>query len=296
MEKQSSELEQRRLQLELDIKTAELRLKELELKSVEEHKKWLINLSASQAAVLVAVIGILGSFLGAYIQGWNAQELKRLEFESNLILKAVETGDVEESKRNIQFLLAAGFVQDERGIINRLLESGKYTIKLPSKTSETILRSAEANDLEGVVQEILKQSGLPQNFVLQPDPGVGNAAAVVLNGEKILLYDPLWILELKKSTGTNWAIVFVLSHEIAHHLIGHTLQSGIQSDHKQQELEADEFAGFVLGRLGASLDEAQRIVSVMPNPEESSTTHPPNEYRLRAIEKGWQHAQESEKK
>src|SRR5690606_3988707 len=73
--------------------------------------------------------------------------------------------------------------------------------------------------------------------------------------------------------------------EVGHHLNGHTLKSG-GSNHRI-ELQADEFSGFVLARMGCSLGDAQAAVNKML-PDEGSATHPANADRLATIEKGWQ--------
>ena len=49
-----------------------------------------------------------------------AAELARQEFETKLILKAIETPDRDEAVRNLQFFLDAGFIQDKDGKIAKL--------------------------------------------------------------------------------------------------------------------------------------------------------------------------------
>jgi len=62
------------------------------------------------------------------------------------------------------------------------------------------------------------------------------------------------------------------------------------ADPWRDELEADEFSGFVLARLGATLAEttsaAARIL-----PEEATPTHPARTDRLAAMVHGWQNAE-----
>ena len=57
----------------------------------------------------------------------------------------------------------------------------------------------------------------------------------------------------------------------------------------QEVLEADEFSGFVLRKLGASLEEAQAAMNMMSEDYETST-HPERNRRLRAIALGWNNA------
>ena len=52
------------------------------------------------------------------------------------------------------------------------------------------------------------------------------------------------------------------------------------------ELEADEFAGFVLHKLGASLEQSQYIMYYIAKAE-GSNTHPARADRMLAIQAGW---------
>jgi hypothetical protein len=60
------------------------------------------------------------------------------------------------------------------------------------------------------------------------------------------------------------------------------------------ELEADEFAGFVLRKMGATLNEAQAAMSIISD-ERGSHTHPGRSLRLASIQTGWTHADEQSK-
>src|SRR5690606_36946785 len=55
------------------------------------------------------------------------------------------------------------------------------------------------------------------------------------------------------------------------------------------ELEADEFSGFVLRKMGASLADAQAAMAVLSD-ERDSYTHPGRASRLAAINNGWKNA------
>jgi Zn-dependent protease with chaperone function len=76
----------------------------------------------------------------------------------------------------------------------------------------------------------------------------------------------------------------LIAHEMGHHLNGHTLHRG--GSEPALELEADEFAGFVLRKLGATLREAQEVMYLISG-SQSSATHPARNDRMLAIEKGW---------
>jgi hypothetical protein len=145
---------------------------------------------------------------------------------------------------------------------------------------------ASATEGKKIGQEIIDILGLKPNFEIQA-ANVPNAAAVVYGGKRFVLYNPQFIDRLTKATGTRWAAVSVLAHEIGHHLNGHTL--GASGSQPKLELEADEFSGFVLRKMGASLQEAQVAMKLAAN-ERGSKTHPGQQDRLVAIQKGWDQA------
>jgi hypothetical protein len=135
-------------------------------------------------------------------------------------------------------------------------------------------------------QEIIEVMGLKPNFEIMA-ANVPNAAAVVYGGKRYILYNPNFIDRLIRATGTRWAAVSVLAHEIGHHLNGHTI--GNTGSQQKLELEADEFSGFVLRKMGASLGEAQ-VAMKLASGERASRTHPGQQDRLVAIQKGWEQA------
>lgn len=55
-----------------------------------------IVLTPVTATVLVAVIGVLGTAVGAYLQGQSNLELERQKFDSELILRGLDSSDPDE--------------------------------------------------------------------------------------------------------------------------------------------------------------------------------------------------------
>ncbi|TGE24034.1 membrane-binding protein [Hymenobacter aquaticus] len=143
------------------------------------------------------------------------------------------------------------------------------------------------NGSRDVLRDITDVVGLKPRFELQATPQVQNAAAVVYNGKRFLLYNPQFVASVNRAGRTDWAGTSILAHEMGHHLNGHTLRPG--GSQPADELEADEFSGFVLRKMGASLAEAQAAMAVVSD-EEASPTHPGRSTRLAAIGKGWQQA------
>ncbi len=138
------------------------------------------------------------------------------------------------------------------------------------------------------VRRITDVVGLQPRFELRATHEVPNAAAVVYGGKRYLLYNPDFLLAVNRAGRTDWAGLSILAHEMGHHLNGHTLRPG--GSQPQDELEADEFSGFVLRKLGASLAEAQAALAAWAPVRAEAGTHPSRAPRLAAVGQGWQRA------
>jgi hypothetical protein len=138
-----------------------------------------------------------------------------------------------------------------------------------------------------VIREITDAVGLKARFELRATHDVDNAAAVVYDGKRFLLYNPDFLNAVNRAGHTDWAGISILAHEMGHHLNGHTLRGG--GSQPADELEADEFSGFVLRKLGASLAQAQAAMATVSD-DQGSSTHPGRAPRLTAISEGWQRA------
>mgnify|MGYP002075807720 CR=1 FL=1 len=139
---------------------------------------------------------------------------------------------------------------------------------------------------EAIIKKIISTVGLKPNFEVEQSD-IYDASATVINGKRVIYYNPDFFDNLNQVTGSEWTSVSILAHEIGHHLNGHTLSGGEVSP--AIELEADEFSGFVLNKMGASLSESQQAINRMAQSKDSKT-HPAKEKRLMAIEKGWRNA------
>lgn len=139
---------------------------------------------------------------------------------------------------------------------------------------------------QNVVKDIMAVIGLKANFELRA-ANVPNAAAVLLKGKRFILYNPEYMNKINARTGSNWAAISIFAHEIGHHLNGHTLDN--VGSRPQTELEADEFSGFVLHKMGASLTDAQAVMALIASLK-GSHSHPAKADRLAYIATGWNNA------
>src|SRR5262249_49202770 len=95
--------------------------------------------------------------------------------------------------------------------------------------------------------------------------------------------------EINDRAGTAWAAVSVIAHELGHHYYGHSHEKidGLPPDVlHERELEADYYSGFLLARMGASLEDAEAAQEAL-FARNDSHTHPDSYRRLVAISAGW---------
>ena len=140
-------------------------------------------------------------------------------------------------------------------------------------------------DAEEMIKDIIAVIGLKPNFDVKA-ANIPNAAAVTYSGKRYIAYNPVFIANLNAKAGNKWASVSILAHEIGHHLNGHTL---LRAGNPALELEADEFSGFVLKKMGATLSQAQVAMKLAAD-YKPSLTHPGQQDRLLAIARGWNKA------
>ena len=149
-------------------------------------------------------------------------------------------------------------------------------------------------DCREMIEQVMHFTGLPQNFIVtQAD--VPNAAAIILLDkqklpQRVIAFNPNFIELVRRATGGNpWSAVSIMAHEVGHHLAGHTIQPG--GSQPPIELEADKFSGFVLYKMGASLDDAAKALNTLvPAQAPAGSTHPARSQRVAALADGWSQA------
>ena len=170
--------------------------------------------------------------------------------------------------------------------------SCSYTGEL---NSNSVYSFTSDNEAQTALNRIMNYTGLPANFKLKA-ADVDNACAVIQHtnsgdNERYILYNQQFMMSVQDLTKNHWSEISILAHEIGHHLSGHTLLHG--GSRPDIELEADRFSGFILYKMGASLDDAQIAMKTL-GAEMSSSTHPAKRSRLVAITNGWLAAKEQD--
>jgi len=152
------------------------------------------------------------------------------------------------------------------------------------------------------LDKILDVTGMSKRFVLKECNDIFNCLATSYKGIRYILYDRDFMDAIATNTN-SWSNLSILAHEIGHHVNGHSLDLIVYvsgeadaptlAESRQMELEADEYSGFVMYKLGASLSDAQKAIHlVSTNEDDSYSTHPSKDKRLKAIEKGYNKAKD----
>lgn len=137
------------------------------------------------------------------------------------------------------------------------------------------------------ISTMLERINWKENFALREQNGINNAYATILQGRRYIIYDNNFLENLDSYAGTKWASISVLAHEMGHHYRNHVISSSGSTPPK--EIEADYFSGYVMAKLGATLNEARAAMEQIATPR-GSASHPARADRLDAIAKGWNYA------
>lgn len=151
--------------------------------------------------------------------------------------------------------------------------------------------------IEDLIDRIVTIGKIKQKYTVCKIPNIKNAGAVIHwdTAKKIIIYDPVFLDRWARLSGDyHWGMITILAHEIGHHVKNHTARKKHKlsmQEIRDNELDADQFAGYVLANLGASLDNSVALMSKMDKYiNDTNHTHPSGEKRLNAIKAGWQDA------
>ena len=159
---------------------------------------------------------------------------------------------------------------------------------------------ASNTSADNALDRILSVTGMSKRFVLYPCSNIDNCLATSYKGIRYILYDKYFMQEIANNTG-SWSKISILAHEVGHHVNGHSIDllsiaSGqidapSLKESRQMEIEADEYSGFVMQKLGASLSQAQAAMNKYASTgDDSYSSHPSKYKRMAAVERGYNRA------
>lgn len=139
----------------------------------------------------------------------------------------------------------------------------------------------------GYIETMLDSINWKENFSIREQNGINNAYATIIRNKRYIVYDNNFLENLDSYAGTKWASISVLAHEMGHHYRNHVIDQ--QGSTPPKEIEADYFSGYVMAKIGATLNEAIAAMEQIASPRASSS-HPGKADRLAAITRGWNYA------
>ena len=140
-------------------------------------------------------------------------------------------------------------------------------------------------EAQKTIDDICRKIGVSSKNIILEASNVPNAEALIKDGKRYIHYNPLYINKIQKESKTYWSMIFVLAHEIGHHINFHTLDSVDMEKRQLEELDADKTAGCALAHLGAPREELEKITNALN--ETGDKSHPPRSARLLFVMRGW---------
>ena len=114
---------------------------------------------------------------------------------------------------------------------------------------------------EKALNKVLSVIGASKRIALMPCNKIDNCIAITSKGIRYILFDKEFMKDISNNTN-SWSNLSILAHEVGHHINGHSLDLIVYAndgasppslaESRQMELEADEFSGFIMYKLGAS--------------------------------------------
>ena len=192
------------------------------------------------------------------------------------------------------FISFSSFGQEFRSYLDNANEADKICAAYAGKS---YISDKAANE---ALQLILSTIGASKRFVLASCENIPNAMAISLKGIRYIFYNREFMSDIISKTN-YWSNMSILAHEVGHHINGHTTDAILiindvvdmesLSESRKMELEADEFAGFVLAKLGATFTEASEAIALISSDDDDTySTHPSKSKRIAAISKGYNNA------
>ena len=163
---------------------------------------------------------------------------------------------------------------------------------LPLRITRSFQSDKEAHAVFKEILAISGLSGMEDRIIIRASAETNNAEAFVeqtadkqgnVKEERLIFYNAEFMQNLARKTKRSWSMVAILAHEVGHHLRFHTV---IDGRNHEFELEADYQAGFILRRMGATLDETQAAFREIGT-DSATPSHPARAQRVQAATLGW---------
>ena len=174
--------------------------------------------------------------------------------------------------------------------------SGQKSVDLGPCT-ESVSNFMSEEDVNNLVTDMLDRIDIKNRFILVSCRKIDNCQATIYRGKPYILYNPDFLDQVKRLSFTsstipittkNWEAITILAHELGHHVNNHLMNPHPDATQRDIEIEADEFAGSMIFRMGGTSDEAAFAYRLMP--DVGTYEHPGRKQRIDAVIRGWEKA------
>ena len=152
-----------------------------------------------------------------------------------------------------------------------------------SRIRRSFQSDAEARAVFKHILAVSGLAGMEDRIVVRASAETDAAEAFIEKDERLIFYNAEFMTGVARKDKNYWSMVAILAHELGHHIRMHTVIPG--RDH-EFELEADYQAGFILQRMGATLEQTQAAFRTV-GPEAATASHPARAQRVQAATLGW---------
>jgi hypothetical protein len=229
-------------------------------------------------------------------QGCDTGEINKIPTNDTVGLTPVSPKPDEDSIKSMQQQV----IDPTEGhlIIADLCDYGKQSEKY-----DVIVSPADRNTDSAFRSIILTMGLLPSQFELRASE-VEYASAVIgkeRGGQfkRYILYSQSFMDKILDTFNRNWPVTAIIAHEIGHHINDGVFNpySGARMDtnetdsqRAQMEIIADKYSGYVLGKMRATLSQAESGINQLKGYEGGNFGYPTKQRRIAAIAEGWNKA------
>ncbi|MBB4363180.1 hypothetical protein GGD65_004217 [Bradyrhizobium sp. CIR18] len=168
-------------------------------------------------------------------------------------------------------------------------------------------------DIQNIFSQLRKYYPRFKRIKTIKGAGIAPQADVCPDGTSIMLFPQKFldaVRQAPKGGDAYWKWVFIFAHEYSHVALNHNLVDTVCRQGKKAmpepciklfssefsrglELEADFWAAFTMGRMGATLDETTAALKSMAT-EDEDDSHPSYAVRIKNVSDGWGQGSPSE--
>jgi hypothetical protein len=173
---------------------------------------------------------------------------------------------------------------DRSNVFSFNQSASPYAEEIFSKIKEVL--GVKKGDIEIYANQYIANSVSTAMPVIKGTDGHGNT---IMDYQNVVLYNPAFMTQIEITTGSRWAGISIIAHEIGHHISGHIMSQYPFEEGEsrwERELEADYYSGKALALMGAQPEDLQKAQRQMFT-QWGKPTHPNTVQRIRSINKGW---------